>query len=202
MDILNGFLKTLTIKIKVLCIYSQVYHFCVCVLVTQSCPILCHPMDCCPPDLSVHWILQARILEWVAMPSCRGSSRLWDWTQVSCMAGGILYRLSHQSEAPPLLVLFIPLCRSIFLSDVICLLPERLLLSILTVGLPWWLQCWIEWQPTPVFLPGESRRQSPQGHKELDTTEWLAHTHTVWICFWRILSAFVCLQKSLFRLHF
>ena len=91
----------------------------------------------------------------------------------------ILYRLSHQSEAPPLLALFIPLCRSIFLSDVMFLLPERLLLSILTVGLPWWLQWRIEWQPTPVFLPGESRRQSPQGHKELDTTEWLACTHSM-----------------------
>ena len=32
-------------------------------------------------------ILQARILEWVAMPSSRGSSQLRDWTQVSCVAG-------------------------------------------------------------------------------------------------------------------
>ena len=35
---------------------------------------LCNPMDCSPPDSSVHGILQARILEWVAMPSSRGSS--------------------------------------------------------------------------------------------------------------------------------
>ena len=39
----------------------------VCVLVTQLCPPLCDPMDCIPPGLSVHWILQARILEWVAI---------------------------------------------------------------------------------------------------------------------------------------
>ena len=39
----------------------------VCVLVAQSCPPLCDPMDCIPPGLSVHWILQARILEWVAI---------------------------------------------------------------------------------------------------------------------------------------
>ena len=34
----------------------------------QSCPILCSPMDCSLPGSSVHGILQARILEWVAMP--------------------------------------------------------------------------------------------------------------------------------------
>ena len=43
---------------------------CVCVRVTQSCPTLCEPMDCCsPPDPSVHGILQARILELVAIKS-------------------------------------------------------------------------------------------------------------------------------------
>ena len=42
--------------------------------VTQSCPTLCYPMDCSPPGSSVHGILQPRILEWVAMPSSRGSS--------------------------------------------------------------------------------------------------------------------------------
>ena len=36
-------------------------------LVTQSCPTLCNPMDCSPPDDSVHGILQARILEWAAI---------------------------------------------------------------------------------------------------------------------------------------
>ena len=45
-------------------------------------------MDCSPPGSSVHGILQARILEWVAMPSSRGSSRPRDWTQVSCIARG------------------------------------------------------------------------------------------------------------------
>ena len=42
-------------------------------LVTQSCLTLCNPVDCSPPGSSVHGILQARILEWVAMPSSRGS---------------------------------------------------------------------------------------------------------------------------------
>ena len=40
-------------------------------LVTQSCPTLCNPMGCSPPGSSVNGILQARILEWVAMPSSR-----------------------------------------------------------------------------------------------------------------------------------
>ena len=41
------------------------------VLVAQPCPTLCDPMDCSPPGSSVHGILQARILERVAIPFCR-----------------------------------------------------------------------------------------------------------------------------------
>ena len=42
--------------------------------VVQSCLTLCYPMDGSPPGSSVHGILQARIMEWVAIPSSRGSS--------------------------------------------------------------------------------------------------------------------------------
>ena len=52
----------------------------------------------CPASLSMG-ILQARILEWVAMPSSRGSSQPRDRTQVSCIAGRILYHLSHQGSS-------------------------------------------------------------------------------------------------------
>ena len=45
---------------------------CVCAKLLQLCPTLCDPMDCSPPGSSVHRILQARILEWVARPSSRG----------------------------------------------------------------------------------------------------------------------------------
>ena len=48
-------------------------------------------MDCSPPGSSVHRILQARRLEWVAMTSSRGSSRPRDWTCVSCTGRWILY---------------------------------------------------------------------------------------------------------------
>ena len=51
--------------------------------VAQSCLTLCDPMDCSLPGSSVHVIFQARILEWVAMPSFRGSSYLRDQTRVS-----------------------------------------------------------------------------------------------------------------------
>ena len=56
-------------------------------LVTQSCPTVCDPVDSNLPGFSIHGILQARILEWVAMPSSKGSSQPRDGTQVSCVAG-------------------------------------------------------------------------------------------------------------------
>ena len=48
--------------------------------VAQSCPTLCNPVDCSPPGSSVHGILQARILEWVAISFSRGSSQPRDRT--------------------------------------------------------------------------------------------------------------------------
>ena len=57
---------------------------CAC-LVAQSCPTLCIPMDCRPPGASVHGILQARILEWVAICYSRGSCQSRAQTCVSCL---------------------------------------------------------------------------------------------------------------------
>ena len=57
------------------------------VLVAQMGPTLWNPMDCNPPASSVRGILQARILEWVAIPFSRASSQPKDWTQFSCIAG-------------------------------------------------------------------------------------------------------------------
>ena len=53
----------------------------------QSRPTLCDPTDCSLPGSSVHGILQAGILEWVAMPSSRGFSQPREQIQVSCIAG-------------------------------------------------------------------------------------------------------------------
>ena len=49
--------------------------------------LLCNPMDCSPPGSSVHGILQAIILAWVAIPFSRGSSQPKDQTWVSCIVG-------------------------------------------------------------------------------------------------------------------
>ena len=62
--------------------YCWKVHECVC---TLSCLTLCNPMDRSPPGSSVHGILQARLLEWIAMPF---SSQPRDRTRVSCIAGG------------------------------------------------------------------------------------------------------------------
>ena len=61
-------------------------------------------MGCSPPGSSVHGILQARILEWVAMPSSRGSPRSGDQTHISynfCIGRQIFFNTSATWEAPP-----------------------------------------------------------------------------------------------------
>ena len=69
------------------------------VKVSQSCPTLCDPMHCRPPGSSVHGILQAKILEWVAISSSRESSWPRDQTQVSCFAGRF-FTIWATREAP------------------------------------------------------------------------------------------------------
>ena len=79
---------------------------CVCAKSLQSCLPLCDPMDCSHPCSSVHWILQARILEWVAMPSSRGSSQSRDlsWVSyISCTGRRLIYHQCHLGS--PLLLL-------------------------------------------------------------------------------------------------
>ena len=62
-----------------------------CCSVTQSCPILCDPVDCSPPGSSVPGISQAITLEWVAISFCRESSQSRDQITVSCSGTQILY---------------------------------------------------------------------------------------------------------------
>ena len=65
---------------------------------------LCNPMNGSPPGSSVHGISQARILEWFAISSPRGSSQPGDWTHVSFLAGGFYHwatcevRLMHSYD--------------------------------------------------------------------------------------------------------
>ena len=56
-------------------------------VVAKTCLNLCDPMDCRLPGSPVHEIFQARILEWVAISSSRGSFWPKDWTHISCIAG-------------------------------------------------------------------------------------------------------------------
>ena len=82
------FISLFTLHVYVrLNLKKRFFHkFCHC-LCAQSCPALCDPMNCSPPGSSVHGILQARILEWVAISSSGGSSQPRDWTHVPCLAG-------------------------------------------------------------------------------------------------------------------
>ena len=70
-----------------------------CCLVNKLCLILWDPMDYSPPDFSVHGISQARILEWVAISSSRGSSRPGDWSHVSCTGRLDSLPLSQKSRS-------------------------------------------------------------------------------------------------------
>ena len=75
--------------------------------VAQSCPTLCDPMDCNPPGSSVHGILQARILEWVAISFSRGSSQPRDRTRVSRIVGRrfiLNYSVNNVGKDDPVLL--------------------------------------------------------------------------------------------------
>ena len=66
--------------------------------VCSACLTLCDPVDCSPPGSSVHGILQATALEWVAVHFSRGSSWPRDRTQVSCIAGGFFLAAETPGE--------------------------------------------------------------------------------------------------------
>ena len=92
---LQGLLTGAPLEKSTRSIYSNIFltqysitavGVCVC-LVTQSCPTPGDPMNCNSPGSSVHGIFLARILEWVAIPSSRGSFQPRDWTWLSCIEG-------------------------------------------------------------------------------------------------------------------
>ena len=79
--------------------------------VAKSSPALCKPRDCSPPGSSVHGILQARILEWVAISFSRGSSQPRDWTCISC------FRIGFFTTEPPGKTPWIMACTGDLLGD-------------------------------------------------------------------------------------
>ena len=67
----------------------------------KSCPALCDPEDSSPPGSSVQAILQARLLEWVVVPSSRGSSPPRDQSWVFCIGGRFFTILPQMDPHPP-----------------------------------------------------------------------------------------------------
>ena len=130
-----------------------------CLLVGQSCPTVCDPMNCSPPGPSVHGFLQARVLEWVAIPSPEDlPNPEIKPTSPALQADSLLSEPDGASDKEPS-------CQ--------CRRYKRPGFGPWVGKIPWRRK----WQPTPVFLPGEIHGQrglvgyTPWGHKELGTTE-------------------------------
>ena len=130
----------------------------------QLCAILCSPMGCSPSGSSVHGIIQARILEWVAISYLRRCSWSRDWTQVSCVS------LHWQSDSLPL-------------SHLGSHKPYASLVAQRLKRLPAMRETWVQSLGREDPLEKEMAThssilawRSPWGCKELDTTEWL-HFH-------------------------
>ena len=111
----NMFLRAMVngVSCVILLEFSSFFQY---VLVFQSCLTLCDPVDYSLPGSSVHGILQARILEWVAISFSRGSSQPRNQTQVSCIVGRFFIvwatrdtpSFSISTPVCPLLNLFTP----------------------------------------------------------------------------------------------
>ena len=168
-------------------------------LFSSSVGLFCNPMNCSPPGSSLYGTSQARILEWVAISSSRGSSQARDWNHISCISRRILYHWASPETSryvDPLLILMTSPARmekamaphSSTLAWKIPWTeePDRLQsMGSLRVGHNWATSLSLftfmhwrgKWQPTPVFLPGESQGRGSLvgcrlwGCTESDTTE-------------------------------
>ena len=143
----------------------------------QSRLTLCDPIDYSLPGSSVHGILQAQIQEWVVIPCSRRSSWSRDQTWVSCTEGRFFTTEppgKPQFDNKPEIKRNIKFPGGSDSKESVCNAGD--------LGFnPWfgkmpWRR---EWQPTPIFLPGEFHGQgslvdcSPWGRKESDMTEQL-----------------------------
>ena len=144
------------------------------VLVAQSCLTLCHPMECRPPESSVHGILQARVLEWLPFPSPG------DLPNPGIEAGSPAFQADALTSVPPGKPIF-----SSWFSPNAYFLVVQMVKHLSTMretqvqSLGWEDPLEKEAATTPVLLPGESHGwrsllgYSPRGGKESDTTERL-----------------------------
>ena len=136
---------------------------CKCAKSLQSCRTLGHSMDYSPRGSSVHGILQARILESGSLSLFQGIFSTQGWNPGLPHCGQTLYQLSHKGS-PGGTSGKEPACQC---------RRQRCRFEPWVRKIPWRRA----WQPTPVFLPGESHGQrslvghSPHGHQESDMTE-------------------------------
>jgi len=92
-------IKRTSFLVLVLGVVDLHVKMCVKVLFTQSCLTLCDPMDYSPPGSFFHGVLQAGILEWVAIPFSRQCSWPMDWTWISFIADSF-FTIWATREAP------------------------------------------------------------------------------------------------------
>ena len=165
------------------------------VLVAQSCLTLCSTMDCSLPGSSVHGLLQAKILEWLAIPFSRASFWPRDQTWVSCIAGRF-FTVWATREAHMYIYVYVRVYMYtdtasqpyIYIASQVALLVKNPHAKARDAGDPWvekipWRRAW---QSTPVFLPGEFHRQKePGGLQSMgwqrvghDWARARTHTHT------------------------
>ena len=114
--------------------------------VTQSCPTLCDPMDCSPPGSSIHGIFQARVLEWVTIASLVDPQVLYPETYF--VSSTLAWKIPWTEEPGRLQSMGSLRVR------------HDLATSISLFTFTHWRR---KWQPTPVFLPGESQGRGEPG---------------------------------------
>ena len=155
---------------------------CLCAQSLQSCLTLFNPINCSPPGSSVHRILQARILEWVAISSSRGSAWPRDWTYVFGLAGGFfITELPGKPFKGVNLILYHNWYKNEFLTySVLRISPQK------CFKLP------VPFFSLPSFFPGPLYNTGPQVHSVTlsslrllfplaysYSTQW--HIHTLWL---------------------
>ena len=146
------------------CIYIYMYTCTNLCLVTQWCPTLWDPMDCSSPVSSVHVILKAKIVAWVAIPFSKGSSL----SPAAPDCKWIHYHLSHLGSPNPRWL-------SAKESADQCKRCRKCSFNSFIRKIPWRRK----WQPTPVFLPRKIPwMEEPGGPKSIG----LQRARHTWAC--------------------
>ena len=118
-------------------------------VVTKSCPTLYNAIDCRLPGFSVHGTSQARMLEWVAISSSRGSSRPRDWTWISCVGRQIFYHWKARlSICRPCKYYYLIRCLSFLIEETCLLHPAYVYFHLI----PEWILGWHQAKEVKVWV--------------------------------------------------